>query len=212
MILHRPILWKGFVMLERPTRGIWKWSLLAACILTGLFYLLNYTGLFPQHFVFISFFADDSLTVTLSMALSEFITDLSRFFSLWNWVTTGEIVIALLLYSATAWWIARRRASMKAGILAGIWAGLFYGLINLIISAVLFLVFNSTSFSSSAGSDTRAYFVATQIILEVSSFLFGFVLYGLLPGIVGGLLGGLFGRFTKTPPETPVAASRQADL
>lgn len=195
-------------MLERPTRGIWKWSLFVACVLTGLFYVLNYTGHFSQRFGNILIIQDGQVpSVTMDMVTSEFVRSLSRLSNYWSWVMTAKIVVALLLYFLTSWWIARRRASLKAGMLAGLWAGLFYGLINLIISVVLFLVLNSPLFSSGADPNMQAYFLALIIVDDVSGFLFGFVLYGLLPGIVGGVLGGLFGWLMKAPPETPVAAA-----
>ncbi len=56
---------------------VWMWSLLAACILTGIFYALLAIGPFAQRFGYVSFFLGGPPAVTISMIISEFTTNLS---------------------------------------------------------------------------------------------------------------------------------------
>ncbi|MBV9231876.1 MAG: hypothetical protein JOZ18_21380 [Chloroflexi bacterium] len=187
------------------TRGkVWMWSLLAACILTGIFYACTAIVPFAQRGGYFSFsLLEGSPTVTSSMIISEFTTNLSRLYSHLGWFSASQIGIAFLLYVLLGWWTARRTGAVTTGFLAGLWAGLFYGLIHFVISAVQFLLLLPTfSTSSHEGAAFRLQVYTTTIIFidNISGFLFGFVLFGLLPGILGGIVGGLFGRHTKAPP------------
>ena len=198
---------KEFVMIGRTNGKVWIWSLLAACILTGIFYALISIGPFAQRFGYISFFLGSPPTVTISMIISEFTTNLSRSYSQLGWTSASLIGIAFLLYITVGWWTARRTGAVKTGFLAGLWAGLFYGLINFIISAVQFLWLRPTFSTSGHESDAlrlQAYLTATILIDDLSGFLFGFVLFGLLTGMLGGIVGGLFVRRFRVPPSTPV--------
>ena len=199
-------------MVGRTNGKVWVWSLLAACILTGIFYALIYIGPFSQRGYF-SFFIGSPPTVTISMIISEFTTNLSRSFSHLDWTSASMIVIAFLLYVTVGWWTARRTGAVKTGFLAGLWAGLFYGLINFVISAVIFLQFTrsfSTSSHDSGALRMQAYITATTLIDDSSGFLFGFVLFGLLPGIIGGICGGLLGRRFPVPPGTSLSQQEGA--
>lgn len=195
-------------MVGRTNVKDWMWSLLAACILTGMFYALISIGPFAQRFGYISFFLGSPPTVTISMVISEFTTNLSRSYSHLGWASASLVTLAFLFYFIVGWWTARRTGAVKTGFLAGVWAGLFYGLINFVISAVQFLRLMPTFSTSGHDSDAlhmQAYMTATILIDDISGFLFGFVLFGLLPGILGGIVGGLFGRRFRVPPRTPVS-------
>lgn len=194
-------------MVGRTNGRVWMWSLLAACILTGIFYVLPYISPFTRFFRYYSFsFIDSRLpTVTVSMIISEFTMNLSRFYSHLSWASASLMVIAFFLYIIVGWWTARRTGIVKTGFRAGLWAGLFYGLINFVITAVNFLQL-VRSFSTS-GHDNDAlhlqtYITAKIIIDDISGFLLGFVLFGLLAGILGGICGGLLGRRFPVPPGT----------
>jgi hypothetical protein len=197
---------KEFIMVGRTNGKEWMWSLLAACILTGIFFALISIGPFAQRYGYISFFLGSPPPITVSMIIFEFTTNLSRSYSHLGWTSANLIGIAFLLYGTVGWWTARRTGAVKTGFLAGLWAGLFYGLVNFVISAVQFLWLMQTFSTSSHDSDAlrmQAYMTATILIDDISGFLFGFVLFGLLPGILGGICGGLFGRRFRVPPRTP---------
>src|SRR5712692_1886375 len=198
-------------MARRTNRGIWKGSLIAACMLYGAIYALGYTGL-GKFYVLSLIELSNIPTVTISMVISEFATIMSNLSSNWGWEAclTG---IALLIYFLVGWWATRRTGYVKAGILAGLWAGLFYGLISFIIAAVRFLLSMQTfsrSFSDPIYSHMQTYTLAKDLIDNISVFLFGFLLYGLLAGFVGGLLGGLFGSRFHVPPRTSVLQQQEA--
>jgi len=195
-------------MVGRTNGKVWMWSLLAACILTGIFYALIYIGPFSQRFGYFSFFLGSPPTVTISMIISEFTTNLSRSYSHLGWTSASPIVIAFLLYVTVGWWTARRTGAIKTGFLAGLWAGLFYGLINFVISAVNFLQLMRSFSTSGHDSDAlrmQAYITVITLVDDSSGFLFGFVLFGLLPGILGGIFGGLLGRRFPVPPGTSLS-------
>jgi hypothetical protein len=192
-------------MIGRTHGKVWIWSLLAACILTGIFYALINIGPFAQRFGYFSIFLGSTPTVTISMIMSEFTTNLFRLYSHLSWTSTGEIGIAFLLYVTVGWWTARQTGAVKTGFLAGLWAGLFYGLINFVISAMNFLQFLRSFSTSGHESDAlhmQTYLTAITIIDDISGVLFGLVLFGLLPGIIGGVIGGLLGRRFPVPPGT----------
>lgn len=190
-------------MIGRTHGNVWIWSLLAACILTGIFYALNNIGPFAQRFGYFSYFLESAPTVTISMIISEFTTNLTRFYSHWSWTLTSQIGIAFLLYITVGWWTARRTGTVRTGFLAGLWAGLFYGLINFVISAVNVLQLLRSFSPSGHESDAlrmQAYITAITIIDSMSGILIGFVVFGLIPGIVGGIIGGILGqRFCVRP-------------
>jgi hypothetical protein len=193
-------------MARRTNRGIWKGSLIAACMLYGAFYALSYTGL-GKFYLLPLIELSNIPTVTISMVISEFATIMSNLSSNWGWEAclTG---IALLIYFLVGWWATRRTGYVKTGILAG----LFYGLISFIIAAVRFLLSMQTfsrSFSNPIYSHMQTYTLAKDLIDNISVFLFGFLLYGLLAGFVGGLLGGLFGSRFHVPPRTPVLQQQE---
>jgi hypothetical protein len=105
-------------MARRTNRGIWKGSLIAACMLYGAFYALSYTGL--GKFYLLSLIELSNIpTVTISMVISEFATIMSNLSSNWGWEAclTG---IALLIYFLVGWWATRRTGYVKTGILAGL--------------------------------------------------------------------------------------------
>ena len=55
-------------MVRRTNGKVWTWSLLAACILTGIFYVLTAIGPFAQRDGYFSFFILDSTpSVTISL-------------------------------------------------------------------------------------------------------------------------------------------------
>lgn len=199
-------------MARRMDRGMWKWSLVAACILYGVFYALSYTGLGTFHLLSAFLFTQFNIPpVTMSMVISEFATVMSKLSSNWGWEACWT-VIAFLIYFIVGWWATRRTGYVKTGILAGLWAGLFYGLISFIIATVRFLLFMqsfSRSFSNPLYSNMQTYLLVKDLIDNISVFLFGFLLYGLLAGFVGGLLGGLFGSRFHVPPRPPVLQQQE---
>jgi len=200
-------------MVGRTNGKIWMWSLLAACILTGIFYALISIGPFAQRFGYFSFLLGSPPPITISMIISQFTTNLSRSFSHVSWSSTSLIGIAFLVYATVGWWTARRTGAVKTGFLAGLWAGLFYGLINFVISAVNFLQLMRSFSTTGHDSDAlrlQAYIIATTLIDDISGFLFGFVVFGLLSGIVGGICGGLLGRRFPVPPGTSLSQQEGA--
>ena len=84
-------------MVGRTNGKEWMWSLLAACILTGIFYALIYIGPFAQRFGYVSVFLGSTPTVTISMIISEFTTNLARSYSHLGWTSASLIVIAFYL-------------------------------------------------------------------------------------------------------------------
>lgn len=200
-------------MVGRTNGKVWMWSLLAACILTGIFYALISIGPFAQRFGYFSFYLVSPPTITISMIISQFTTNLSRSFSHVSWSSASLIGIAFLVYATVGWWTARRSGAVKTGFLAGFWAGLFYGLINVVISAVNFLQLMRSFSTTGHDSDAlrmQAYITATTLIDDSSGFLFRFVLFGLLPGIVGGICGGFLGRRFPVPPGTSLSQQEGA--
>lgn len=199
-------------MVGRTNGKVWMWSLLAACILTGIFYILIYIGPFAQRFGYFSFFLGSPPTLTISLIISELTTNLFRSFSHLGWTSASLIVIAFLLYVTVGWWTSRRTSAVKTGFLVGFWAGLFYGLINFVISAVNFLQFMRSFAASgheSAALRMQAYITATTLIDDFGGFLFGFVVFGLLPGMLGGICGGLLGRRFPVPPGTSLSPQKR---
>jgi glucan phosphoethanolaminetransferase (alkaline phosphatase superfamily) len=194
-------------MVGRTHGKEWMWSLLAACILTGIFYVLLNIGPFAQRFGYFSFIVGSPPAVTTSIITSEFTTNLSRSNSHFGWTSASQIVFALLVYSTVAWWTARRTGAVKTGFLVGVWAALFYGLINFVIAAAHVLQYIRSFSISGHESDAlrmQAYISAIIIIDGISGVLFGFVVFGLLPGIVGGIIGGLLGRRYPAPLGNPL--------
>jgi hypothetical protein len=200
-------------MVGRTNGKVWMWSLLAACILTGIFYALISIGPFAQRFGYFSFYLVSPPTITISMIISQFTTNLSRSFSHVSWFSASLIGIAFIVYATVGWWTARRTGAVKTGFLAGFWAGLFYGLINFVISALNFLQLMRSFSTTGHDSDAlgmQAYITATTLIDDISGFLFRFVLFGLLPGIVGGICGGFLGRRFPVPPGTSLSQQEGA--
>ena len=200
-------------MVGRTNGKVWMWSLLAACILTGIFYALISIGPFAQRFGYFSFYLVSPPTITISMIISQFTTNLSRSFSHVSWTSASLTGIAFIVYTTVGWWTARRTGAVKTGFLAGFWAGLFYGLINFVISALNFLQLMRSFSTTGHDSDAlrmQAYITATTLIDDISGFLFRFVLFGLLPGIVGGICGGFLGRRFPVPPGTSLSQQEGA--
>lgn len=183
-------------MVRYISEKVWVWSLITACLLKGILFLLSSTGYFSRYYLAITDISGIP-PVTVSLIISEFTTSLARTYSHWDWVEGVPLAIALLFYVLVGWWTARRMGAVKTGFLAGLWAGLFYGLITFVFSTVQFLQlmgsFSSTSHDSFAAY-MYAYTFATTLTDDISGFLAGFVLFGLLAGMVGGICGGLLGR------------------
>lgn len=193
-------------MVRGTNRGMWKWSLAAACLLYGTFYALSYTGLgrFSHSFALVVSQGGDGPSVTISMVLSEFMTTITELSSRWSWVICWAI-IALLMHFVVGWWAARKTGSVKAGILAGLWAGLFYGLISFIfptVSVLLSLQLLLRGSSNPFFANMQRYAFVQNLVDNISVFLFFFLCYGLLAGFAGGLLGALSGAFPSAPEKT----------
>jgi hypothetical protein len=189
-------------MVRRISGKTWVWSLIAACLIQGILFLLDHTGLFSRYFLTITELRGIP-PVTPSLIIGEFTANLSRIYSHWAWVEEIPLAIALLPYVLVGWWTAQRTGSVKTGFLAGLWAGLFSGLITFFFSAVQFFQlmhsYSSTAHDSFA-AQMYAYTFATTLADDLSSFLNGFVLFGLLAGMVGGVCGGILGRRFRVSP------------